>query len=219
MATDVPAQLTRAARAERLRGIYLIVNEGGEDPLALAHAALDEGVRMIQYRAKAGIDPQRLRALRAATVARDALLIVNDDYRAALAFDADGVHLGPGDSGFEHVPSVRASLGERLIGLSCGTPAEALAAGDVDYIGTGSVYATASKADAGAPIGIDGLLAVARVTSLPVAAIGGIDERNIAAVREAGVAMAAVISAVASAANPREAARWLVAAWNEGRNT
>jgi thiamine-phosphate diphosphorylase len=217
MAAHETARVTRAGRAALLRGIYLIVNEGEGDPLALARAALDAGVTVVQYRAKRGIDAGRLRALRAETARHGALLIVNDDWRAALAFDADGVHLGPGDAGFDRVAAVRAELGDRLIGLSCGTPQEARAAGDADYLGTGAVYATASKDDAGAPIGIAGLLAVAGSTALPVAAIGGIGEANLAAVRDSGVAMAAVISAIAGAPDPRAAAGRLAAIWNAGR--
>jgi thiamine-phosphate pyrophosphorylase len=216
MAPHEAARVTRAARAERLRGIYLLVNEGERDPLELARAALDAGISVIQYRAKAGIDPQRLRALRAATAARDALLIVNDDWEACMAFDADGVHLGPDDAGFNRVASIRCALGERLIGLSCGTAAEARNAGDADYLGVGAVYATASKHDAGAPIGVAGLREVAAATHLPVAAIGGITASNLRAVRDAGVAMAALISAVSAAPDPRQAAAALVAAWSEG---
>jgi thiamine-phosphate diphosphorylase len=215
VATHETARVTRSNRAALLRGIYLIVNEGERDPLELVRAALDAGVAVVQYRAKRGIDAQRLRALRIATTERHALLIVNDDCEAAIAFDADGVHLGPDDAGFDRIAHVRATAGERLIGLSCGTASEVRAAGDADYIGVGAVYATASKDDAGAPIGIAGLLDVARATHLPVAAIGGIDEGNLPAVRDSGVAMAAVISAVAAAADPREAVRRLVRTWNE----
>jgi thiamine-phosphate pyrophosphorylase len=216
VAAHEPARVTRTDRLARLRGIYLIVNEDGSDPVALARAGIDAGVGIVQYRAKGGIDPRHLRALRALTDARDALLIVNDDCGAALEFDADGVHLGPDDSGFDRLPAVRSALGARLIGVSCGTPAEARAAAGADYIGVGAVYATASKDDAGAPIGIAGLRETAAATALPVAAIGGIGAANLAAVRDAGVAMAAVISAVAGAADPRAAAQRLVAIWNEG---
>jgi thiamine-phosphate pyrophosphorylase len=218
MATHEAARLTRAGRAALLRGIYPIVNEGAGDPLAIARAALDAGVTVLQYRAKTGVDAARLRALRAETARRGALLIVNDDWEAALAFDADGVHLGPDDAGFDRVPAIREALRDRLIGLSCGTAAEARGAGDADYLGVGAVYATASKADAGAPIGIDGLLDVARATTLPVAAIGGIDATTIGQVRDAGVAMAAVISAISGAANPAAAAAQLVARWNDRGN-
>ena len=216
MATHETARVTRAGRAALLHGVYLIVNEGERDPVAIARACLDAGVTVVQYRAKRGIDAAHLRAIRAATAERGALLIVNDDCDATLVFDADGVHLGPDDAGFDRIANVRAALGDRLIGLSCGTEAEARAAGDADYLGIGSVYATASKNDAGSPIGIAGMLEVARATHLPVAAIGGITYELLPEVRASGVAMAAVISAVANASDPAEAARALVARWNGG---
>jgi thiamine-phosphate pyrophosphorylase len=201
-----------------LRGIYLIVNEdeGKADPVALARAGLDGGIRIVQYRAKQGIVAEHLRALRALTRERGALLIVNDDAGAALEFDCDGVHLGPDDAGFAQVAPVRARLDNRLIGLSCGTVAEAEAAesGGADYIGVGSVYATGSKADAGEPIGIEALQRIAALSRLPTAAIGGIDTTNLAAVARTGVAMAAVISAVASDPDPTLAATRLVHIWN-----
>jgi thiamine-phosphate diphosphorylase len=214
MAPHEQARVARAHRAHRLRGIYLIVNEGEGDPVSIARASLAAGVSIVQYRAKSGIDAARLRALREATELHHALLIVNDDCEAAVAFDADGVHLGPDDDGFHRVAAVRAQIGERLIGLSCGTPEEAREAGDADYLGVGAVFATASKHDAGAPIGIDGMTRVARATELPVAAIGGIGESTLAAVRDSGVAMAAVISAIAGARDPAEAATRLVRIWS-----
>ena len=218
MATQQTARLTRDARRELLRGIYVIVNEGERNPLAIAKASLAAGVRVIQYRAKRGIEMNTVRALRAATREHDALLIVNDDWQAAVAFDCDGVHLGPDDAGFADVTAFRDVFGERLIGLSCGTVEEAqrARAASVDYVGVGSVFATQSKADAGDPIGIDGLHRVAQAAQLPVAAIGGVDASNVGLVRAAGVAMAAVISAIASDADPAGAAAALVRIWNEG---
>ena len=199
----------------RLRGIYAIVNDPGPDPQRIAGAAIDAGVRILQYRAKRGIDARRLRALRALTARAGALLIVNDDWRAALEFGCDGVHLGPGDDGFGDLAPVRAALGRRLLGVSCGTCVEArgATAAGADYVGVGSVYATASKADAGPPIGLEGLRAVAAATPLPVAAIGGIGLSNVSDVARTGVAMAAVISAIADSADPRAAAAALVGAW------
>jgi thiamine-phosphate pyrophosphorylase len=199
-----------------LRGIYVIVNEGARDPIRIARAALDAGVRVLQYRAKAGIVPATVRALRTLTRDREAILIVNDDWHAALEYDCDGVHIGPDDAGFLNVEPVRKALGPRFIGLSCGTVDEARAAKEmnVDYIGVGSIYATGSKADAGDPIGIDGLRRVAAATTLPVAAIGGINSRNLREVRATGVAMAAVISAIADAPDPYGGALALVQAWS-----
>lgn len=214
MATHAAA-LTRRRRAELLRGIYVILNEAPR-VLEFARAVLDAGVRVVQYRAKSGIVGGNVRALRDLTRERDALLILNDDWRAAATFDCDGVHLGPEDDGFDCVAPVRSALRERLIGLSCATIEEvrsANAAG-VDYLGAGAVYATFSKSDAGAPIGTDGLRALARESAVPVAAVGGIMAATIPAIRQSGAAMAAVISAISDAAEPYRAARELVDAWH-----
>jgi len=211
------APSTRADRAALLRGVYAIVNEGGPDPIVLARAATDAGIRVVQYRAKHGIVESTLRALRAITRACGALLIVNDDADAAVRFDSDGVHLGPDDPNFSDAAPVRAALGQRLIGLSCGTVDEALAAEtqDVDYLGVGAVYATGSKPDAGDPIGIGGLLRVAGASRFPVVAVGGIGAFNLAAVTRSNVAMAAVIAAIANHPDPLSAARELVRIWSE----
>ncbi len=215
MAADASARITRPLRGVLLRGIYVILNEGPR-LLELSRAVLDAGVRVVQYRAKAGIVAERVRVLRALTRDRDALLIMNDDWHAADAFDCDGVHLGPGDAGFERVAPIRSALPERLIGLSCGTIDEVRAANadDVDYLGVGCVYATHSKGDAGAPIGTDGLRALVKASAMPVAAVGGIAAATIPQVRRSGAVMAAVISAVCDAAHPQRAARELVDAWN-----
>jgi thiamine-phosphate pyrophosphorylase len=57
---------------------------------------------------------------------------------------------------------------------------------------------------------------VVDATPLPVAAIGGIGLASLPRVRETGATMAAVISALAAAADPEAAARAFVAGW-EGR--
>ena len=207
--------MTRASRAALLGGIYVIVNEGA-DPVGLAGAALAGGARVIQYRAKRGLDRGNATALRASTRRHGALLVINDDWRGALDYQADGVHLGPADAPPESLAAIRRALPECVIGLSCGTADEARLAAVVgaDYIGAGSVYPTVSKPDAGAPIGVAGLGEVVAATGLPVAAIGGITRERIAEIRAAGAAMAAVISAVAQRADPAAATRELVLAWN-----
>jgi thiamine-phosphate pyrophosphorylase len=216
VAAHAPGRIERSRRAALLHGIYVIVNEDAR-VLEIARAALDAGVRIVQYRAKGGIDAAHLVVLRALTRECDALLIMNDDWRAAIEHDCDGVHLGPDDAGFTRAADVRAAMGERLVGLSCGTLGEVRAANaaGADYLGLGSVFATHSKADAGAPIGMGGLRVLATASAVPAAAIGGITTATIPAVRSCGAAMAAVISAIADASDPRSAAVALVTAWNE----
>ncbi len=204
----------RGRTAAALRGIYGIVDAGAvSEPLAFANALLRGGVRVLQYRAKAGVDALTLEALCRAAHARGAHVIVNDDFDAALR--ADGWHAGQEDLATHDREGVRARLGTRLFGISCGTPEEARAAQSLgaDYVGTGPFAATASKSDAGAPIGPAGLCAVVRSTRLPVVAIGGIGPANLAAVAATGASMAAVISALALANDASLAARELVRRW------
>lgn len=206
----------RAQRAALLRGIYAIVNESAQrDAIHLTREVLEGGVRIVQYRAKSGIVPDHARAMRSLTRTYGALFIVNDDWRAVQTYDADGVHLGPEDALADDLGAIRAALPQAILGISCGTPQEARAANasDADYYGVGSVYATSSKADAGNPIGVDGLREVAAIARVPVAAIGGITLQTLPGIRASGVAMAAVISAISAAPDAREASAALVRAW------
>jgi thiamine-phosphate pyrophosphorylase len=177
-----------------LRGIYAIVDPDRVEPIAFTEGILRGGVRLIQVRAKAGIDGTTLIALVGRIRAAGGLAIVTDDVR--LARLADGVHLGQEDAAALDLAALRRALGSGIIGLSCGTPAEARAADPalIDYLGAGPIFATPSKADAGPPIGIGGVRAVVEATSLPCAAIGGIVLGNLREARASDAAMAAVIS-------------------------
>ncbi|MBV9149652.1 MAG: thiamine phosphate synthase [Candidatus Eremiobacteraeota bacterium] len=204
-----------SAAAHRLRGIYAIVDASVSEPVNLAREILGGGVRILQYRAKGGINANDARALRELTYDHDALFILNDEWRAVGRFDADGVHLGPDDAKPSDLPVIRRQLRGRIVGLSCGTEDEARRAADIgaDYIGVGCIFATTSKSDAGEPIGVAGLRRVAAASTLPVAAIGGISAQNISEVAATGVAMAAVLSAFSATGDPRNVARELIDLW------
>jgi thiamine-phosphate pyrophosphorylase len=205
---------TRSGDAPRLRlqGPYAVVDPERVEPVAFTEALLRGGIRVFQVRAKHGIDGTTLIAIVSRVRAAGGVALVNDD--VGLARLADGVHLGQEDAAALDLGAVRRALGTSIIGLSCGTPQEARDADPalVDYLGVGPVFATPSKADAGLPIGISGTRAVVEATSLPCAAIGGIDLANVSRVRETGAAMAAVISALICA-DPEGAARALVERW------
>jgi thiamine-phosphate pyrophosphorylase len=201
--------------AAGFRGIYALIDPAAHtDSAAYLAALLRGGIRIVQIRAKAGIALPLLRASVGAIRAAGGIAIVNDDVE--LALEADGVHLGQEDLALHDLPALRARLGNRAIGLSCGTPAEARAVmpGLIDYIGAGPIFATSSKSDAGGPIGVNGVRVVVAATALPVTAIGGITVASIPRVRQTGATMAAVISALAAAPDPESAARAFVAAWN-----
>jgi thiamine-phosphate diphosphorylase len=198
----------------RFHGVYALIDPAAQAaPAAYLDALLRGGIRLIQIRAKGGIAPELLRTVVARIRAAGGIAIVNDD--VDLALEADGVHLGQEDLAGHDLRALRARLGPRAIGLSCGTPAEAQAVpvGLIDYLGAGPIFATTSKGDAGGPIGVNGVRVVVAATPLPVAAIGGITLASVARVRETGATMAAVISALAAAADPEATARAFVAAW------
>src|SRR5207302_1021213 len=90
---------------------------------------------------------------------------------------------------------------DAVIGVSAATVEEAVAAerAGADYLGVGAVFATTTKADAGAPIGLDRLREIRRAVRLPVVGIGGITADNAAAVIRAGAAGVAVTTAVSLA--------------------
>jgi thiamine-phosphate pyrophosphorylase len=136
---------------------------------------------------------------------------VNDRADVALAASATGVHIGT-----EDIPPalVRGFAANPFrLGVSVGTTDEAGAAleVDVDYWSIGSIYATASKSDAGAPIGIAGFKELARLApaGMPVIAIGGIDASNARPVLEAGAHGVAVIRAVFGATDVERSTRKL----------
>ncbi|MEO6913176.1 MAG: thiamine phosphate synthase [Candidatus Baltobacteraceae bacterium] len=205
----------RSELTGRLHGIYAIVN-AGSGAVDLCRDVLAGGVRIVQYRAKGGIVPSDLKRIRELTREYQALLILNDDWRAVETFDADGVHLGPDDASDAELSHIRAMLGRRLIGLSCKTAQRTELAGrmNLDYVGVGAIFPTVSKVDSGGPIGLLGLRRVAVATHLPVAAIGGITAQTVPALRRTGVAMVAMISAFTTNPPPRLAAEQLVALWN-----
>ncbi len=123
-------------------------------------------------------------------------VVINDRVDLALALQADGVHVGQDDL----PPQVcRALMGPKaLVGFSTHTPEEiAEAQGlEIDYIGFGPVFGTATKPDAESIRGLEALARACKQSHHPVVAIGGIGLHNLAHVQQAGAVSAAVISAL-----------------------
>jgi thiamine-phosphate pyrophosphorylase len=197
-----------------LSGIYALVEPERRPPLPFVEGLLAGGIRLFQIRAKRGIARELLATIVASVRAAGGLTIVNDDVDAAAY--ADGVHLGQEDALLHDVRALRERFRSGIIGLSCGTPEEARRVDPalIDYVGVGPVFATASKADAGLPIGVAGVRAVVEATTVPAAAIGGIDLAHLRDVRASGAAMAAIISALAAPDDAASTARDYVAAWS-----
>ena len=135
-------------------------------------------------------------------------LIINDDVEIALACGADGVHVGASDM---EIGEIRKRAGDRLIiGATAKTVKQALAAqaAGADYLGSGAVFGTATKPDA-KPMTMARLREITESVSIPVVAIGGIDEANIGLLKGSGIAGAAVVSGVFAGADIRLASQSL----------
>jgi thiamine-phosphate pyrophosphorylase len=148
------------------------------------------------------------RRLHALTARAGALFVVNDFVDIALLCEAEGVHLGPDDM---TVGSARRLAGERLlIGASASSieAAGSAVAEGANYLGSGPAFATPIKVDKDV-IGPGGVAAVAQSVSIPVFAIGGIDEGNLAQLTGLGVRRACVIRAISEAKDPESATRKL----------
>jgi thiamine-phosphate pyrophosphorylase len=207
------AHRQRVELSSRL-GVYLVADAGiASRPLTEEVAdAVDNGVTAVQLRAKTMTDGEQLAiAIRLATICHSAgaLFFVNDRVDLALASGADGVHLGVDDLPIE---IARRIGGEGLvIGYSPATDQQSARAKllGADYLGVGPIFGTVSKADAGPPIGLDGLRRRSQIAGIPVIGIGGIDSRNAADVIGAEAVGVAVASAILRSDDPGNAARML----------
>jgi thiamine-phosphate pyrophosphorylase len=179
--------------------------------IQIATAAVRGGAEVIQLRHKSLARGQLLelaRKVREVTQPR-ALFIVDDFVDIALLSEADGVHLGPNDLS---LAAARRVAGDRLlIGASASTPQAARAAIDdgADYLGSGPAFVTPIKTEKKV-IGPEGVAVIAAAAgSVPVFAIGGIDETNLPKLIALGLRRACVIRAVADAPDPESATRRL----------
>lgn len=199
---------------KRIAGLYVILDSealGDRDEREICRQAIRGGAKIVQLRDKHRGKGEILAAakrLKEVCTQSDVLFIVNDYLDIALASGADGLHLGPGDL---PVSAARQLLPiDKILGYSTTTLKEALQAeaDGADYIAVGSIYPTTSKAGA-IVVGLETLRQIREAISLPIVAIGGIDETNAAAAIEAGADSLAVISAVLGARDVEEAARKL----------
>jgi len=205
----------RTASSQRISRCHLITDPRHDRALDVVAAALQAGVRWVQVRAKHHTDRALLLLTeRVLDLARPvgATVVVDDRADVAWASGAHGVHLGADDL---PVSVVRRMLGpQAVIGATArnAEDAAAAAAAGADYLGVGPTFATTSKDGLPAPLGIDGVAAVADSTRLPVVAIAGVDAARAGSLRDAGVHGVAVLSAVSEAADPGAAAAELLAA-------
>ncbi|AKL95650.1 thiamine-phosphate pyrophosphorylase ThiE [Clostridium aceticum] len=201
--------------------LYLITDRylvGSKDFFDAVAKALQGGVTLLQVREK-NISSKEFYdiGLKLKEITREfnVPLIVNDRLDIALAIDADGLHIGEDDLPIE---VARRLLGKnKILGCSASTVEEALYAEKMgaNYLGTGAVFPTDSKKDAGAAIGLTKLQEVVESVEIPVIGIGGVSVKNAASVKSTGASGIALISAILSQEDTYQAAKELIALWKK----
>ncbi|WP_449431014.1 thiamine phosphate synthase [Pseudomonas putida] len=195
----------------KLRGLYAITDSQLLAGRFLSHveAALEGGVRLLQYRDKSDDAARRLReaeALKQLCERYDTQLIINDDAELAARLGV-GVHLGQTDGA---LPAARALLGcDAIIGSTCHAQlalAEQAAAEGASYVAFGRFFNSVTKP--GAPAASLELLEQARAqVKLPIAVIGGVTLDNAAPLVAHGADLLAVIHGLFGADSAQEVTR------------
>ncbi|MBU1045354.1 MAG: thiamine phosphate synthase [Candidatus Omnitrophica bacterium] len=181
-----------------MQGFYFITDDAlsVNGSISDVKAAVKAGVKFIQYRSKnQSVRNMYRQARELKQTAKGSIFIVNDRIDIALAVGADGVHLGQDDMPCD---LARKILGpDKIIGISIHNKEQALLAlkQGANYIGIGAIFPTNTKSDADV-LGLEMIEQVAKIVSLPIVAIGGINLGNVKQVKAAGADAVCAISSV-----------------------
>ncbi|NBI29317.1 thiamine phosphate synthase [Chengkuizengella sp. YPA3-1-1] len=192
-----------------------------KNPVEVLSEAIDGGITMFQYREKGkgaleGEDKLQLgKKLQSLCNQNNIPFIVNDDINLALELDADGIHIGQEDG---DVSKIRKFIGRKILGVSAHDLSEATEAvkTGANYIGVGPMYETKTKLDTNEVAGPDMIRQLRQNNiEIPIVGIGGINQQNLKPVINAGADGVALISAISSLKQPREAASNLIESIND----
>jgi len=192
--------------------LYLVTDESlslGRSVEWVVEQAVQGGLTMVQLREKAlntRLFVERAEKIKKILAPKRIPLIINDRLDVALAAGADGIHIGQHDMPYEKAKSL---LPEgSMIGLSVETMEQVREAEkmDVDYLGVSPIFSTSTKTDVETQWGIEGLKKVRAFSRHKLVAIGRMKASNAAEVIKAGADGIAVVSAICSAPDPKNAA-------------
>lgn len=195
--------------------LYAITDRAGTNDIPLltkVEQALKGGITCLQVREKNLPYDEFLAeaiALKKLCTKYNVPLIVNDNVDIAVKVHADGVHVGMSDT---DVKEVRKLVGESMIiGATAKTVGQAITAQEkgADYLGVGAVFPTSTKPEA-KRITIYELNKIVNSVSIPIVAIGGIDEENILKLKGSSISGIAVSSAIFSSCDTQNVCRRLL---------
>ena len=158
--------------------------------------AVNGGATMIQLREKNMSDDELKKEALLIKDSCNVPLIIDNNIEVCKAVGADGVHVGQDDM---PVKEARAILGDDyVIGATAHNVSEAIQAekDGADYLGVGAAFGSSTKNDAKKIISLEEYKKITQAVSIPVVAIGGINETNIMKLKGLGLSGVAVVSAV-----------------------
>ncbi len=221
---------------------YFVVgpeNTKGRTVLPIIKDVIDAGFSCVQIRSKVASARELIELTRAAAdvIAQagksdEVALLVDDRLDVVLAarkqgIKVDGIHVGQSDI---PVDVCREYLGDdSIIGLSARAHElfdyiKTADVSQIDYFGAGPLHETSTKPDCG--LDMDGkvitrsfndLTKLAKISPIPVVVGGGVKLADIPQLAATGVDGFFVVSAVAGADDPGQAAGELAAAWKKYR--
>lgn len=187
-----------------IKGVYAITPDEPDTDLLLAkvEAALQGGVKVLQYRNKQAshqLQTQQAHAILPLCRQHHVPLIINDSIELCLTLDAEGVHLGAEDG---NLSETRTRLGSsKILGASCYNRfdlAELAQQAGANYVAFGACFASSTKPHA--PVAdLDLFRRANDQLHIPTVAIGGITLENSAQVIAAGAGSIAIINAIFNA--------------------
>ncbi len=203
--------MVRRAGKVLIPRLYVIADAGalaarGMPVRDFAEAMRAAGVELLQYRDKDAGPQEVLRnaaVIRAAFAGAVCRLILNDRADLAVLTGWDGVHVGQRDLLPE---DARRIMSAGWVGVSTHTEDQVRVAeaSSADYVAIGPIFATGTKLDAEAVVGLDGVRRARALTRKPLVAIGGITRENARSVVDAGADSVAVIGGLFVPGEPVE---------------
>ncbi|MER9674567.1 thiamine phosphate synthase [Mesorhizobium sp. M0208] len=200
----------------KLDPFYLIV-----DSAAWIERLVPLGVKLVQLRIKDRDEKElqtEIRTAKALCARFRCQLIINDYWRLAIEEGCDFVHLGQEDLQTADLSRIQAA-GVRL-GLSThdDVELETAMAAKPDYIALGPIYPTILKKMKWAPQGLERIAEWrARVTPIPLIAIGGLNPDRLDSAFEAGADSAAVVTDITLNDDPEARTREWIEKTNQWR--
>jgi thiamine-phosphate pyrophosphorylase len=201
--------------------LYLIVDaaacggpDGSRGVVETARQAAEAGVDFIQYRDLLADDESYLAVANKISRAIDesnAALLISERPHLLEQTQAIGVHVG---ETFRDLAEARRIIGpEAMLGASGFSAQEVLdLVGpdfELDYLSVGPVWATVSKADAGAAIGVAEATELTEQNPWPTMLVGGITAGNIAELANTDAAGIVVLGEICRAPNVADAVQAL----------